>query len=111
MSRPAKLSECNRCRMPILTGHDDYGLEVRAGVICLTRSGEVQAVAAGLTCWRIDYERRLWRVNRWRVLADAPLPSDYRIAAHVCGQPIPPEWAAPPDHIAITYQPTDQCLF
>jgi len=106
LSRPAKLTECNRCRTPILTGHDDCGLDVRATAVCLTRHGEIQAMAAGRDCWRLDHERRLWATDRWRILSDIPLPGDHRITAHVCGQPIPADWAAPTP-AAVTLTPRE----
>lgn len=96
LSRPAKLTECNRCRTPILTGHDDCGLDVRATAVCLTRHGEIQAMVSGLDCWRLDAERRLWHTNQWRIADDAPLPGDIRVAAHICHRPLPGDWLAPP---------------
>jgi len=96
LSRPAKLTECNRCRTPILTGHDDCGLDVRATAVCLTRHGEIQAMVSGLDCWRLDAERRLWHTNRWRIADDIPLPGDIRVAAHICDRPLPGDWLAPP---------------
>ena len=105
MSRPARWEECNRCQIPILTGTDDYSLPVKAEAVPLTRAGEIHALAAGLDCWRIDADRKLWRTDSFRIMSDAPLPGDHRIAAHVCGQPFPAAWAVIPDHIVITRQP------
>lgn len=93
--RPAKLAECPRCATPILTGRDDHGLDVTAVAACLTRHGEIQAAIAGLACWRIDTERRMWRTDRWRITADAPMPGDSRITTHRCDQPLPASWLAP----------------
>ena len=96
MSRPVRLTECNRCHLPILTGTDDYAGEIRADLIPLTRHGEIQATIAGQTCWRIDADRKAWRTDQWRILTDKPLPGDHRITTHACGQPTPTSWAAPP---------------
>lgn len=106
MSRPLRLIECNRCASPILVGVDDGGFEVRADLVPMTRLGELHAIAEGLESWRLDADRKAWRTDEYRLRSDAPFPSDHRIAAHVCGHPIPAAWAAPiPDHIAITHQP------
>ncbi len=96
MPRPVKLEECNRCHEAILTGVDDYRLDIRANLIPLTRDGEIHAMVAGLDCWRIDGDRRAWRTDQWRIRTDCPLPGDHRVAAHVCGVPPPDEWLAPP---------------
>ena len=105
MSRSVSLIECNRCHLPILTGHDDYAAPVSADLIPLTRASEIRAMSMGLNCWRIDAERKAWRTDRWRIASDCPMPLDHRVAEHRCGQPIPADWAAPV--ATVTRQPLD----
>jgi hypothetical protein len=106
MRDTAILATCQKCRLTVLAALCE-AVETRCEPTPLTREGELHAAASGRATYRLDGDRRLWRNDQWRILSDAPFPQDHRLAAHVCGQPIPAEWAAPiPDHIRITHQPT-----
>ena len=88
----AELATCSTCRQPILTGVDDIALTAIAEPIPLTRDGEIQAMATGRDCWRLDHDKRLWRTDTWRIASDRPFPTDHRVTTHLCHQPIPTTW-------------------
>lgn len=108
-----KATRC-RCGADIHTDWDDHGIPATIDPTALTVYGECMAVLAGRRTFDVipaskRHPAEVWR--RTRHLIGKRVHGTLH-AAHVCGQPIPAAWAAPPDHIVITHQPDpDVCPF
>jgi len=95
-ARKAKITQCADCGAIILTGLDDdiCAHPAAADPRPLTWAGEL---GAHLLHTRRTYELSAGELHRrTESRRRAPPPFGPPIAAHICGQPLPDHWYAPP---------------
>lgn len=85
------------CGAHVLVGldADRCALTARVEPYPLTALGEVEALRAGRWTYRL-LRGALDRRDRWNIPGHPPTPEVPVLAAHVCGQPLPATWLAPP---------------
>ena len=94
-ARKAKARTCPACGAPILVGldNDRCAHTVAADPRPLTWGGELAAALSGRHTFEYAAEELHRRDHDRR---RAPPPFGPPIAAHICGQPLPDHWYAPP---------------
>lgn len=89
----ARLVECPRCAVAVLTGLDQptAALEATAGVYEVDELGELIAVLNGLSTYHLIYENKKWVIARRGIDAlNCGVRRHPVIAQHNCGVEIPP---------------------
>lgn len=94
--RKAADTVCQDCWAHTRTGLDADRAALTAVVdnFPLTRTGELLAATAGRATYALDILGALHRRDRWSIRRESV--REPVLAAHVCGQPLPASWLAPP---------------
>lgn len=96
LARRASLT-VHQCGAHVLVGldADRCALVARVEPYPLTALGEVEALRAGRWTYRL-LQGALDRRDRWNIPGKPPTAEVPVLAEHVCGQPLPATWLAPP---------------
>jgi hypothetical protein len=105
ITTPATPALCHDCHALTLTGHAE-GIRAVVDPVTLSTPGRLAAILAGRVLYALDaeglVERTAWRQTH---------PRSPTVAQHICGQPIPAAWHAPPGEIRARYVVPDQPAF